>query len=69
MQDPQLSARNLISQDEQALWDLWLRYWANGGNAQLIEFDAYIHGAYECSATDLEILAFSLEELGDLRQA
>ena len=43
---------------------MWLRYGGNGDNAQLMEFDAYIHGAYECSAIDLEILALTLEELG-----
>jgi hypothetical protein len=64
MQDPRLAARNMIAQDGFVLWELWLRYWGNGGNAQLMEFDAYIHGAYECAAVDLEILALTLEEFG-----
>jgi hypothetical protein len=64
VQDPRRAARNLVDRDGQALWKLWLRYWGNGGNAQLMEFDAYIHEAYECADIDLEILAFTLEELG-----
>lgn len=64
MQDPRLAARSLIAQDRFALWQLWLRYWGNGGNAQLMEFDAYIHGTYERSTIDLGMLALTLEELG-----
>jgi hypothetical protein len=64
MQEPRLAARNLVDQDGFALWELWVRYWGNGGDAQLMEFDAYIHGAYECAAVDLEIPALTLEELG-----
>jgi hypothetical protein len=57
MDDPRLAARTMIEQNEGNLWELWLLYWANGGDAKLFEFEAYVHEAYEPNATDLEVLA------------
>lgn len=43
--------------------ELWMRYWANGGEAQQFEFEAYLHGLYELDPFDLEVLTWVLEEL------
>lgn len=63
MDDPRRTALNLIEQDDGYLHELWLRYWANGGQAEQFEFDAYLHGVYELSPFDLKILAWVLEEI------
>lgn len=38
-------------------------YWANGGQAEQFEFDAYLHRACELDPFDLKILAWVLEEI------
>lgn len=39
MEDPKLVARNMTLQDASWLEDLWLQYWANGGDADRFDFD------------------------------
>ncbi|MGF9649505.1 hypothetical protein AAIH32_16165 [Pseudarthrobacter oxydans] len=63
MDDPRLTALHLIERNECYPQELWVRYWANGGQAQQLEFDAYLHGMYQLSAFDLKILAWALEEI------
>jgi hypothetical protein len=63
MEDARLAARTMIEQDEGILWELWLLYWANGGDAKLFEFEAYVHGAYEPNESDMQVLAWSVEEM------
>jgi hypothetical protein len=63
MEDPRRTALNLIEQDNWYPQELWLKYWANGGQAEQFEFDAYLHGVYELSPLDLEILACALQEI------
>jgi hypothetical protein len=63
MEDPRRTALSLIEQDDWYLHELWLRYWANGGQAQQFEFDAYLHGIYELDPFDLRILTWVLEEI------
>ena len=63
MEDPRLTARNLIELDESYLQDLWVRYWANGGEAQLLEFEAYLHGMSDRDDYDLRILGWAIEEV------
>ncbi|WP_258804227.1 hypothetical protein [Pseudarthrobacter sp. NS4] len=63
MEDPRLTARKLIEQDAGYLHELWVRYWANGGDAQFFEFQAYLYGVYERSPFDLKILTWVLEEI------
>ena len=33
----------MLLQDPDWFEDLWLQYWANGGNADKFNFDAYVH--------------------------
>jgi len=64
VEDPRRTARNLIEQDESTLRELWLRYWANGGEAvEPFELEAYLYGVVELSAFEDEILAQALEDL------
>lgn len=58
----------MIDQGETDIRDLWLRYWANSGDAQLFEFHAYLHGLYELRAIDLEILTLAIEDLKSPRK-
>lgn len=63
MEDPRLTARKMIEQDDTSLNQLWLSYWANGGDAQPLEFEAYVHGVYERSAYDLKVLAWAIQDV------
>lgn len=63
MNDPRQTARNLMRNNHMYPLELWMRYWANGGEAQQFEFEAYLHGLYELDPFDLEVLTWVLEEL------
>lgn len=66
--DPRLTARSMIEQDETDVDELWLRYFANGGNAQPLEFEAMLYGLCEVNALELDLLRFTLEELQSPRK-
>lgn len=53
----------MIEQDEANVYELWLRYYANGGNASEFEFEKFVYGVDEPSALDLDLLGFAIEEL------
>lgn len=53
----------MTAQDPSRLGDLWLQYWANGGNADQFEFDAYLHGLSEWDTLELIILSWAIEDL------
>ena len=63
MEDPRITARNLIRQDPNYLEDLWLKYWANGGSVGLLEFDAYLNGLTERDTFELQILRWAIEDV------
>lgn len=65
MEDPRLTARHLIELDEGYLHDLWLKYWGNGGNAQFLEFDAFVQDLNQQDDFDLRILGWAVEEVLD----
>lgn len=67
MEDSRPAARMMVLQDSDCLEDLWLRYWANGGNADKFEFDAYLHGLMERDLFDQKILAWALQDLSRRR--
>jgi hypothetical protein len=62
MLDPRSQAQVLVSEDDSSLHTLWTWYWANGGNAALVEFDAYLYGLIVLDAFDLQILTWALED-------
>ena len=47
MENPKLIARTMALQDASRLEELWLQYWANGGDADRFDFDAYVHDLSE----------------------
>ena len=64
MEDPRITARYLIRNRTIDLEDLWLRYWAQGGNAPVLELDAYVFEIQERHPFELRILSWALEDLG-----
>lgn len=64
MEDPRGTARNLLRSRAIGLDDLWIRYWAHGGNAPAFELDAYVFGIQERHPFELRILSWALEDLG-----
>ncbi len=63
MEDPRAAARALAQQDPGWVYDLWLKYWAHGGSADIFEFDAYLRGYTERDPFELRILAWAIEDL------
>lgn len=63
VEDPRLTARLMIEHDEADVYDLWLQYFANGGNALQFEFETFLYGVSEPSVLDLDLLGLALEEL------
>lgn len=63
MENPRLTAQQLIMQDPLTFGEVWLRYWANGGALEQFEFDAFVHRAYDASELELDLLDLSLKEL------
>ena len=59
---PEALARTGLS-----LPELWVRYFALGGNASTLALEAYVHGALELAPIDHDMIAHALnEELTDL---
>lgn len=66
MEDPRIVARTLAQTDPDWVNDLWQKYWGHGGSADMIEFDAYLHGLTERDPFELKILAWAIEDLSHL---
>ncbi|MGJ3192292.1 hypothetical protein [Paenarthrobacter sp. FR1] len=67
MEDPRQTARQLIAHHEITLERLWLRYWAEGGDASVSEFEAYLYGALRLPPFDLRVLTWAMEDPGTSR--
>ncbi|KUM36435.1 MULTISPECIES: hypothetical protein [unclassified Arthrobacter] len=65
MSDPRQTARNLLEQDGFTLEQLWIKYWAEGGNANALELDAYVHEALRPHPFELTLLTWAVEDLQD----
>ena len=63
MENPKLIARTMALQDASRLEELWLQYWANGGDADRFDFDAYVHDLSERDPFDLDILSCAIEDI------
>lgn len=63
MHDPRQRARDLLEQDSITLEQLWIKYWAEGGNALPLELDAYVHEALRPHPFELALLAWAMEDL------
>ncbi|WP_258805714.1 hypothetical protein [Pseudarthrobacter sp. NS4] len=62
MLDPRMLAQVLVRDDNVSLRLLWAWYRGNGGNAGLMEFEAYLYELTSLDAFDLKILAWALED-------
>jgi hypothetical protein len=63
VEDPRLVARALAQKDPGWVDDLWLKYWAHGGSADRIEFDAFLRGITARDPYELRILAWAIDDL------
>lgn len=63
MDDARFTALDLIRQDKDYLDALWLKYWANGGRAASVEFEAYLRGLAQGDYSDLQILLWAIGEV------
>lgn len=66
VEDPRLTAQSMIDHDETDVNEIWLRYFANGGNALALEFESFLYGLHEPSDLDLDLLGLAVEELRSL---
>jgi len=53
----------MVQQDKTSIDHLWLRYFANGGNADPVDFEAYLHGLLDADEYDTLILSWALEDV------
>ncbi|YCK79734.1 hypothetical protein M1D89_01515 (plasmid) [Arthrobacter sp. D3-18] len=63
MHDPRKSARFLLDQNTITLEWLWIKYWGEGGNATALELDAYVHEALRPHPSELDLIAWAMEDL------
>jgi hypothetical protein len=61
--DLQQEARQLLESGDVSLLRLWILYWGQGGNADEVELDAYIHGIPLLGQFEAEILGWAMEPL------
>ena len=45
--------------------EIWLHYYSVGGDLDVFELDAYLHGAYPLPAHERDVVALALNELID----
>lgn len=53
----------MIEHDEADVYDLWLQYFAHGGNALQFEFETFLYGVSQPGALDLDLLGLATDEL------
>lgn len=61
--NPRPTALSLLDSGCCSIEDLWRRYRNRGGNADVLELDAYIHGVPLLHGLEVEILEATLNEL------
>jgi hypothetical protein len=63
MDDVRAEARDLLREQEVRLWELWVVYWGQGGNLDMLSFDAFIQGLVSGAEYDLDALHWALRDL------
>lgn len=63
MDDPRQAALDMVQQDETDIFTIWLRYFAYGGNADELDFEAGIYGLLDLDEYDALILSCAVEEI------
>jgi hypothetical protein len=69
VENPLLTAQRMIEQNETDIGELWLGYFATGGNASEFEAEAFLHGIQEPSDLDVELLDLALEDIKEQANA
>lgn len=59
--NPRHEAQFLIGADAVSLFDLWLKYWGEGGQGDELELDAFIHGVALLDDFDEVILGWAVD--------
>lgn len=65
VENPRMQARSLIDTEAVSLFDLWLSYWAEGGQGGEMELDAFICGVPLLGDFDEVILGWAVEQLSE----
>ncbi|UKA76176.1 hypothetical protein [Arthrobacter sp. FW306-07-I] len=63
MGDPRQAALDMVQRDEIDIFTIWLRYFAYGGDADELDFEAGIYGLLGLDEYDALILSWVVEEL------
>ena len=61
----QLSTRIAAHAAQLTANEMWLHYYSIGGNLDVFQLDAYLHGAYSLPAHERDVVALPLNELID----
>lgn len=60
--DARIRAKSLLEGQSVALYDLWLTYWSSGGNAGILEFEAFIYGVLIPTEMDISLLECAVRD-------
>lgn len=63
MEDPWLAALALVQCRAASIEDLWMRYFAKGGDAGSVEFEAYLYGLLDPATHEALILSWVVDEV------
>lgn len=63
MDDPRFAAWALVQCSAASVEDLWMRYFAKGGDADPVEFEAYLYGLLDPASRDALILSWVVDEV------
>lgn len=65
-QESQQRSTSLAAREaEVSAADLWLHYYSVGGNLEVFELEAYLHGVYPLQVWERNMIALALNELID----
>ena len=62
-ENPRQEARSLIDAEAVSLFDLWVKYYAEGGRGDEMELDAFIHGLPLLDDFEEVVLGWAVEDL------
>lgn len=63
MEDPRFAAWALVQCSAASVQDLWVQYFAKGGVADSVEFEAYLYGLVDPGRHNALILSWVVDEL------
>lgn len=63
MEDLRFAVLALVQEKSVTIEDLWMHYFAKGGDADSLGFEAYIYGLLDLAERDALILSWVIDEL------